>query len=198
MEAALPAALAYLNRPMFPGSSTLDQLKKIVAATGFVDQDAKDCNIDLQKAATFVNDLKKVANGKAKEIGKSIEQVQKDATGEMTALSKQVMKDLRDDTKSLDEMESNTQLHASDIEEWKRKVESALSKTEEHLGDVDRKLRDEMTDATDRFDVRKGKINISWFDGGKTNICYNALDRHVQEGRGDKVAFDQPPQPTPF
>lgn len=108
-----------------------------------------------------VNDLKKVANGKAKEIGKSIEQVQKDATGEMTALSKQVMKDLRDDTKSLDEMESNTQLHASDIEEWKRKVESALSKTEEHLGDVDRKLRDEMTDATDRFDVRKGNVQKS-------------------------------------
>merc|ERR1740138_1986511 len=105
-----------------------------------------------------VKDLKKVAAAKAKEIGKSIEQVQKDASGEMAALSKQVMKDLRDDTKNLDEMEANTQLHASDIEEWKRKVESALSKTEEHLGEVDRKLRDEMADATDRFDIRKGNV----------------------------------------
>ena len=71
------------------------------------------------------------------------------------------MKDLRDDTKNLDEMEANTQLHAGDIEEWKRKVESALGKTEEHLGEVDRKLRDEMTDATDRFDVKKGDVQKS-------------------------------------
>jgi len=28
-----------------------------------------------------------------------------------------------------------------------------------------------------------------WFVGGKLNACYNALDRHVLEGRGDRVAF---------
>src|SRR5919198_3028884 len=28
-----------------------------------------------------------------------------------------------------------------------------------------------------------------WFVGGKLNACYNALDRHVEAGRGDKVAF---------
>ena len=28
-----------------------------------------------------------------------------------------------------------------------------------------------------------------WFVGGKLNACYNALDRHVIEGRGDRVAF---------
>lgn len=28
-----------------------------------------------------------------------------------------------------------------------------------------------------------------WFKGGQTNICYNALDRHVEAGLGDKVAF---------
>jgi len=28
-----------------------------------------------------------------------------------------------------------------------------------------------------------------WFIGGKLNACYNALDRHVLEGRGDRVAF---------
>lgn len=39
------------------------------------------------------------------------------------------------------------------------------------------------------FDVRKGKIFVKWMEGGKTNICYNALDRHVYNGNGDKVAF---------
>jgi acetyl-CoA synthetase len=30
---------------------------------------------------------------------------------------------------------------------------------------------------------------FKWFTGAKTNIVLNALDRHVQEGRGDKVAY---------
>jgi len=32
------------------------------------------------------------------------------------------------------------------------------------------------------FDVRKGPISVEWFKGGTTNICYNALDRHVAAG----------------
>ncbi len=28
-----------------------------------------------------------------------------------------------------------------------------------------------------------------WFDGGKTNVSYNCLDRHVKEGRGSKIAI---------
>jgi len=33
-----------------------------------------------------------------------------------------------------------------------------------------------------------------WFAGGLTNTCYNALDRHVDEGRGNELAviFDSP------
>src|ERR687888_1318573 len=27
-----------------------------------------------------------------------------------------------------------------------------------------------------------------WFVGGKLNICFNCVDRHVQAGNGDKVA----------
>jgi len=28
-----------------------------------------------------------------------------------------------------------------------------------------------------------------WFLGGKLNVCFNCVDRHVEAGRGDKVAF---------
>src|SRR6476469_301797 len=30
---------------------------------------------------------------------------------------------------------------------------------------------------------------FKWFEGGKINASYNCLDRHVDEGRGDRVAF---------
>lgn len=34
-----------------------------------------------------------------------------------------------------------------------------------------------------------------WFVGGKLNLSYNSLDRHVEAGRGDKVAFIWEPEP---
>jgi len=38
------------------------------------------------------------------------------------------------------------------------------------------------------YDRREGKISIEWFLGGKTNITYNCLDRHL-DTRGDQVAI---------
>jgi propionyl-CoA synthetase len=34
----------------------------------------------------------------------------------------------------------------------------------------------------------------TWFEGGKLNTCYNALDRHVHRGHGDRIAliYDSP------
>lgn len=34
------------------------------------------------------------------------------------------------------------------------------------------------------FDLNKGGIHLSWFNGGETNVCYNALDRHVKASDG--------------
>ena len=33
-----------------------------------------------------------------------------------------------------------------------------------------------------------------WFEDGTTNTCYNALDHHIDQGRGDKLAliYDSP------
>ena len=42
---------------------------------------------------------------------------------------------------------------------------------------------------TFNFDVQKGPIFIKWMEGAKTNICYNCLDKHVNNNLGDRVAF---------
>ena len=39
------------------------------------------------------------------------------------------------------------------------------------------------------FKRSEGKIETAWFEGGVTNLCYNALDRHVAAGHGDQVCF---------
>ena len=38
------------------------------------------------------------------------------------------------------------------------------------------------------FDMNKGPISVKWFLNGKTNICYNCVDRHL-ETRGDQPAL---------
>ncbi|KAL4191870.1 hypothetical protein AMTRI_Chr06g169400 [Amborella trichopoda] len=42
---------------------------------------------------------------------------------------------------------------------------------------------------SENMDIRKGTVNIEWFKGGRTNICYNALDRHIQAGNGGQIAI---------
>ena len=39
-----------------------------------------------------------------------------------------------------------------------------------------------------------GKPFYRWFSGGEVNTCYNALDRHVENGRAEQVAliYDSP------
>eukprot|EP00894_Picocystis_sp_ML_P002821 jgi/Pico_ML_1/53338/g3902.t2 len=39
------------------------------------------------------------------------------------------------------------------------------------------------------FDMDKGDVHISWFQGAQTNVCYNAVDRHVEAGKGNKTAL---------
>ena len=38
------------------------------------------------------------------------------------------------------------------------------------------------------YDLRKGPVSIKWFEGGKTNIVHNCIDRHL-ETRGDQTAI---------
>ena len=44
--------------------------------------------------------------------------------------------------------------------------------------------------------------NIKWFDGGKLNVCYNCLDRHVEAGHGNATAIiwegNSPDEDKPF
>ena len=42
---------------------------------------------------------------------------------------------------------------------------------------------------TANFDMRKGRVQVEWFRGAKTNVCYNALDRWVAAGRGQQVTL---------
>ncbi|CDW60833.1 AMP-binding domain containing protein [Trichuris trichiura] len=39
------------------------------------------------------------------------------------------------------------------------------------------------------FDHRKGPVFVRWMADGVTNVCHNVLDRNIQLGLGDRVAY---------
>ncbi|MGI2299809.1 acetate--CoA ligase [Candidatus Cardinium hertigii] len=39
------------------------------------------------------------------------------------------------------------------------------------------------------FDPNEGNIFIKWMEGATTNICYNLVDKPIQDGYGDKIAY---------
>ncbi|KAG8385037.1 hypothetical protein BUALT_Bualt04G0181200 [Buddleja alternifolia] len=42
---------------------------------------------------------------------------------------------------------------------------------------------------SENLDIQKGRINIEWFKGGITNICYNCLDTNIAAGNAEKIAI---------
>lgn len=81
-------------------------------------------------------------------------------------------------------------------EQWKKSVEDMEGFWGEQAKSLDWfKPYDKVWEKTDLF---PGK----WFVGGKLNVAYNCLDRHVKAGKGDKTAIiweaDEPGQVRTF
>ena len=83
--------------------------------------------------------------------------------------------------------------HVKNMEQYKTMYKRSVEDPEGFWGDIAKNFHFESPPTGKfleyNFDVRKGPIYIKWMQGAKTNICYNALDRHVKNGSGDKVAF---------
>ena len=71
---------------------------------------------------------------------------------------------------------------------WKRSIEEPDAFWAEIAGEYVEwfKKWDKVEDYN--FDIRKGPIYLKYFEGGKLNVSYNCLDRHLKT-RGDKVAI---------
>jgi acetyl-CoA synthetase len=39
------------------------------------------------------------------------------------------------------------------------------------------------------FDCDKGRVFVEWMPGARANMSYSCLDRHVEAGKGNDVAF---------
>ncbi|KAL3275962.1 hypothetical protein HHI36_020694 [Cryptolaemus montrouzieri] len=84
--------------------------------------------------------------------------------------------------------------YVNSLKQYKEMYKKSIDNPEEFWGEISRDFHWETPIDFNRFfrynfDITKGPVFTKWLDGATTNISYNLLDRNVQNGNGNKIAF---------
>mmetsp|Transcript_67311 Transcript_67311/g.190830 ORF Transcript_67311/g.190830 Transcript_67311/m.190830 type:complete len:679 (+) Transcript_67311:69-2105(+) len=83
--------------------------------------------------------------------------------------------------------------HVQSEEEYHKMYKASIEDPEQFWGDMAKEFHwrtpFSKVGPTFNFDREKGPVSIEWFTGGETNLCYNCLDRHIEAGKGSRVAL---------
>ena len=78
--------------------------------------------------------------------------------------------------------------HVDSLEKYEKIYHDSVSNPDEFWGTIADRLKwYKKWDSVSDVDYKKA--DIKWFLNGKLNVSYNCLDRHVEEGNGDKTAI---------
>ena len=78
--------------------------------------------------------------------------------------------------------------HVDSLEKYEKIYHDSVSNQDEFWGTIADRLKwYKKWDSVSDVDYKKA--DIKWFLNGKLNVSYNCLDRHVEEGNGDKTAI---------
>ena len=84
--------------------------------------------------------------------------------------------------------EAKNKAHIGSMEDYKRLYEYSINNPEDFWAEqAERITWFKKWDNIWEWDFNKA--NIKWFEGAKLNACYNCVDRHVDEGYGEKTAL---------
>lgn len=83
--------------------------------------------------------------------------------------------------------------HVQGMDNYRRMYNKSINDPESFWGEIAKDFHWESQPSGKffdyNFDYTKGPIFIKWMEGARTNICYNVLDRHIERGLGDKIAY---------
>lgn len=91
-----------------------------------------------------------------------------------------------------DEMKSEA--YVSSMDRYKELYDKSIDNPAEFWADIASEFFWKVPPSKEKFmdfnfDTRKGNVFIKWMEGAVTNISYNVLDRNVEKGLGENVAF---------
>lgn len=83
--------------------------------------------------------------------------------------------------------------HVKDMEEYHRMHKQSLDDPEKFWSEIAKQFYFKSSGTGKfleyNFNIKDGPVFIKWMEGAVTNMCYNCLDKHVNDGNGDRVAF---------
>ena len=78
--------------------------------------------------------------------------------------------------------------HINSLDQYKKIYKESISNPDEFWASIAERVHwYKKWEKVSDVDYKKAKIN--WFINGKLNVSYNCLDRHVNDGNGDKIAI---------
>jgi len=78
--------------------------------------------------------------------------------------------------------------HIKNMDQYREIYDRSIQDQDAFWADIAERIT--WTKKWDRIsDVDYTKAQIKWFEGGKLNVSYNCLDRHVEAGHGDRTAL---------
>ena len=78
--------------------------------------------------------------------------------------------------------------HFQNMEEYKKTYADSIADRDAFWAEkAERIIWSKKWDSVGKFDFINA--NIKWFEGGRLNMSYNCLDRHVEAGKGDRTAL---------
>ena len=84
--------------------------------------------------------------------------------------------------------EAKNNAHIGSMEDYKRLYEHSINNPEDFWAEqAERITWFKKWDNIWEWDFNKA--DIKWFEGAKLNACYNCVDRHVEQGHGEKTAL---------
>lgn len=85
-------------------------------------------------------------------------------------------------------VDSSKNAWISDLDQYQKMYDKSINSPEEFWTEVAERITwTKKWDKFRSFDFVEG--NIKFFEGGKLNVAYNCLDRHVEDGYGDQTAL---------
>ena len=85
-------------------------------------------------------------------------------------------------------VDSSKNAWISDLDQYQKLYDESVNKPDEFWAGVAERITwTKKWDKVRSFDFVEG--NIKFFEGGKLNVAYNCLDRHVDDGHGDQTAL---------
>ena len=87
-----------------------------------------------------------------------------------------------------------SEAHVSSMDRYKEMYHHSIHEPAVFWGEIAEEFFWKVPPSKDKFmefnfDTRQRPVFIKWMEGAVTNISYNVLDRNVDKGLGDTVAF---------